>query len=820
MMVRHSESSNITIWGTTVPPNKWTLVKEIGIGGNNGWQGFYSTASYVDTKLVKVERGNTVTDWTPAPEDVDTAIASKAKTFVTTPTVPYSIGDIFRNGSAIYVCTNPRASGSYTASDWTLVGDVTANNTAADTAKVNGIAATIVTDNASKGLSVYNDVMSDLKITPVEKTAISQEWNRIQKEYASLVAQATSLSVSTTTLTAAYTGLSTTDPAMTTILASMSTTTTLTAAQRDAYKVQYTTYYTQAVNMVKAINEKIASNAKADLDNLKIGGTNLVIPDFDKYSSSQTGFLVCIPQPYDIKNDITYTLSFTVEGTKSVTTIGVGFAAKYKAEPFGDFWTPDNSVGKKVWTGKLSSRYSKSFFYIWINSPCTIRDIQLEEGDKATSYQKNTDYRGMRSLISDRPNDKLQNKWAYIAYKKPQPSANEMMHYGYLEGDIVSQGYVNVGNTMFSDTKFDNTYIIFRTIVTPNSVVNSGLFNFIGDDAHSIYVNGQMLYYSTLYKDGGNIPFKLFSGDNNVIDILVSNGVGGAGFSTTTSLQDLGKMCAPSLTAVELETNSKLINDILSDNVITTDEKQSLLITYKQIASEFDTWRGEAEALGINVSEQVSATNKLLSNSRPYLGWVCRNDSISSSDTLNDGERTTLMNALSDYYVSNKTITKLVTEKLRGAKTKADNVTTAIKNSSNWDGVSSNLTISRNSISGSNDLANLWTNQLFDPAFPQFASTSFSIWGNRYVKELQGSKGLELRGRHNIGDWRTRFYVKPGEKYHISFIGYNYSGVGFYTGLWVTNGNNTSANLPEWSAYVPCNIVGETGGSWKLWEAV
>lgn len=408
-----------------------------------------------------------------------------------------------------------------------------------------------------------------------------------------------------------------------------------------------------------------ASTANNKIDNLKIGGNNLVIPDFDKYSSSQTGFLVCIPQPYDIKDDITYTLSFTVEGTESVTTMGVGFAAKYKADPFGDFWNPDNSIGKKVWTGKLSSGYSKSFFYIWINSPCTVRDIQLEEGDKATSYQKNTDYRGMRSLISDRPNDKLQNKWAYIAYKKPQPSANEMMHYGYLEGDIVSQGYVNVGNTMFSDTKFDNTYIIFRTIVTPNSVVNSGLYNFIGDDAHSIYVNGQMLYSSTLYKDGGNISFKLFSGANNIIDVLVSNGVGGAGFSTTTALQDLGKMYAPSLTAVELETNSKLINDILSDNVITTDEKQSLLITYKQIASEFDTWRGEAEALGIDVSGQISATNKLLSNSRPYLGWVCRNDSISSSDTLNDGERTTLMNAISEYYAATQDLAQRVGSSLR-----------------------------------------------------------------------------------------------------------------------------------------------------------
>ena len=202
---------------------------------------------------------------------------SKAKTFTATPTIPYSLGDIWKNGNAIYVSTVNRLTGSYTASDWVLTGDVTSLNTSADTSKVNGIAASTVTDNAAKGLSVYNDVMSDLKITPVEKTAINQEWNRIQKEYASLVAQATSLSIPTTTLTAAYNGLSTTDPAMSTILASMSTTTTLTAAQRDAYKAQYTTYYTQAVAMVKAINEKIADNAKADLDNLEIGGRNLIV---------------------------------------------------------------------------------------------------------------------------------------------------------------------------------------------------------------------------------------------------------------------------------------------------------------------------------------------------------------------------------------------------------------------------------------------------------------------------------------------------------------------------------------------------------------
>lgn len=191
---------------------------------------------------------------------------AKSITFTAQPTIPYSKGDLWKDGSTIKVTTVTRTSGSYTAADWILVGDVTSQNTAADTAKVNGVSAATVASNADKGAAVYSDVMSDLKITPVEKTAINQEWNRIQKEYASLLAQAQALSVTTTAYTAAYTGLSTTDPAMSTILAAMSTTTTLTAAQRDAYKTQYTAYYTQAVAITKAINDKIAANAKAQAD--------------------------------------------------------------------------------------------------------------------------------------------------------------------------------------------------------------------------------------------------------------------------------------------------------------------------------------------------------------------------------------------------------------------------------------------------------------------------------------------------------------------------------------------------------------------------
>ena len=191
---------------------------------------------------------------------------SKAKVFTSTPTVPYVIGDIWKDGATSKVSVVSRSTGLFTVADWVLVGDVTSNNTAADTAKVNGINAATVASNAANGATVYADVMSDLRITPIEKTAINQEWDRIQKEYDSLLTQAQALSLTTTPYTSAYTGLSTTAPAMSTILASMSTTTTLTAAERNAYKTQYTTYYTQAVAITKAINDKIAANAKAQAD--------------------------------------------------------------------------------------------------------------------------------------------------------------------------------------------------------------------------------------------------------------------------------------------------------------------------------------------------------------------------------------------------------------------------------------------------------------------------------------------------------------------------------------------------------------------------
>ena len=74
---------------------------------------------------------------------------SKAKVFTGQPSPPYSAGDVWKNGSAVSICLTARGSGSFTASDWSLSGDVTANNTAADTAKVGGTSSATVLNNIS-----------------------------------------------------------------------------------------------------------------------------------------------------------------------------------------------------------------------------------------------------------------------------------------------------------------------------------------------------------------------------------------------------------------------------------------------------------------------------------------------------------------------------------------------------------------------------------------------------------------------------------------------------------------------------------------------
>lgn len=73
--------------------------------------------------------------------------------------------------------------------------DVTANNTAYDTARVAGVAAATVKDNAANAISQLNDISADNKLVPLEKHSVRKEWDIIAAEKAGINSQATTFGI-------------------------------------------------------------------------------------------------------------------------------------------------------------------------------------------------------------------------------------------------------------------------------------------------------------------------------------------------------------------------------------------------------------------------------------------------------------------------------------------------------------------------------------------------------------------------------------------------------------------------------------------------
>jgi hypothetical protein len=164
-----------------------------------------------------------------------------------------------------------------------LTNRSTSGGQAGDSFWVNSISLTDITsidevkDLATQTQNTVSDMMSDLKVTPLEKNELARLWSRIQQEYTQLNSQATSLSVSSTirtNYTNAYTALNSTSPRIQTdVLADMTTTYTFsTTTLRDTFKTQMNTYFAKAEEISKAITDVVnstANTAKTTADELK-----------------------------------------------------------------------------------------------------------------------------------------------------------------------------------------------------------------------------------------------------------------------------------------------------------------------------------------------------------------------------------------------------------------------------------------------------------------------------------------------------------------------------------------------------------------------
>ncbi|MGX5439888.1 phage head spike fiber domain-containing protein [Bacillus thuringiensis] len=277
-----------------------------------------------------------------------------------------------------------------------------------------GTPAGTVTDNAAKGKAGIDELTSDLKVTPSEKTQLSREWEAIKAEYTQVLAQATALGVTTSTYTTSYTNLDGVTPKIAAeVLATMTTTYTFASASaRDAFRTKINSYFAESEKIKKAINDAInksASDANNKITNLQIGGRNLITENSDirtilpknngdaadNYNYERFYAAMELNKEYTVSAKV----EFTTQAPNTDTHISI-----YPYPEGSDTFVPivdgkvvftftkksANTDSVLMYAGKAGSTRSKGVIF---------REIQIEQGNKATSYRLAPE--AVNKLISD-----------------------------------------------------------------------------------------------------------------------------------------------------------------------------------------------------------------------------------------------------------------------------------------------------------------------------------------------------------------------------------------------------------------------------------
>ncbi|MED2868762.1 carbohydrate binding domain-containing protein [Bacillus thuringiensis] len=185
------------------------------------------------------------------------------------------------------------------------------------------------------------DMTSDMKITPLEKSQLSRDWEAIKAEYTQVLALAQSTTgVSTSAYTTVYSNLDSVSPKIASeILANMSTTYSFaSAAARDLFKTQMNAYFSESEKIKKAISDVInnsAKNANEKIDNLKIGSRNIV-------RKKQVIAFNAADSSYDEPTN-TWTITAN-DGAGGSWGAGVRITDKFAVIPIGSWYTASFEV--------------------------------------------------------------------------------------------------------------------------------------------------------------------------------------------------------------------------------------------------------------------------------------------------------------------------------------------------------------------------------------------------------------------------------------------------------------------------------------------
>lgn len=192
------------------------------------------------------------------------------------------------------------------------------------------------------------------------------------------------------------------------------------------------------------------------------------------------------------------------------------------------------------------------------------------------------------------------NTWLCTTIEKSEPliSMNVIPDYRYLVESsyiIKDQKYLSDGNTMVG---FDHSIMYYRCVLHTQKAGSINIGKFTGDDAHAIYVNLRQVYSSRNYSTSTSDVILPLRQSWNIIDVIVNNSTGGAGFRSTINISAIPGLV---MYAVDSPNLAALAAQVKADTA------QNAATTAAQAAAKADSKATQAENKATSVSNTVSS---------------------------------------------------------------------------------------------------------------------------------------------------------------------------------------------------------------------
>lgn len=291
--------------------------------------------------------------------NLQTLTGSKVRMYITasesaTPTAPYQAGDLWLMSDTykIKICTITNSGNTYRASDWQWAGYT--DDTAAN--------------NALAGLS---SLANDSVITPAEKLQLQTDKNNLVADYVVVLAQVRAAGVQTTNFESAYNTLI---AYIDSLLEDMST---ATEVVRGTYNSNFSNYYTQRANVLKAHTGVIERG---------ISDNGTTIEELERLIDGQSDTLEFLQDMVDsLQEQVDGTVEYwygSVAPTLNNAPASSWTNAETRNSHLGDLYT-DTETG-------LEYRFTKQGnTYVWQNVPSTGIGTAIQTANQAMDLAGN-----------------------------------------------------------------------------------------------------------------------------------------------------------------------------------------------------------------------------------------------------------------------------------------------------------------------------------------------------------------------------------------------------------------------------------------------